>query len=42
MNAKHKQTNCKVTGKKIPIVFNFGKMPIANEFSKIVSQKNFY
>ena len=27
-----KFTKCKVTNKKIPVIFNFGKMPIANGF----------
>lgn len=37
-----KTTNCKITGEKIPILFNFGKMPIANSFSKTVSMKGSY
>ena len=37
-----KMTNCKITGEKIPILFNFGKMPIANSFSKTVSMKGSY
>ena len=35
-------TKCKVTGQKIPVIFNFGKMPIANNFSKKVNKKNLY
>lgn len=42
MPLKSKSTKCKVTGQKIPIIFNFGKMPIANNFSKIVNKKNLY
>ena len=42
MSLKNQYTTCKVTGKKIPIVFNFGKMPIANNFSKTVNKKNLY
>ena len=37
-----KYTKCKVTGQKIPIIFNFGKMPIANNFSKKVDKKDLY
>ena len=37
-----KMTNCKITGEKIPVLFNFGKMPIANSFSKTVSMKGSY
>ena len=39
---KKKYTKCKVTGQKIPIIFNYGKMPIANNFSKKVDKKNLY
>ena len=42
MTLKLQQTKCKITGEKIPIVFNFGKMPIANNFSRVVNKKNFY
>ena len=35
-------TKCKVTGEKIPVIFNFGKMPIANNFSKNYTKKNLY
>tara|TARA_B100000900_G_scaffold395643_1_gene394221 strand:- start:1217 stop:2446 length:1230 start_codon:yes stop_codon:yes gene_type:complete len=42
MSLKAQFTKCKVTGKKIPIVFNFGKMPIANNFSKKLDKKNLY
>ena len=42
MSLKTQFTKCKVTGKKIPIIFNFGKMPIANNFSNMVDKKNLY
>ena len=42
MPLKLQKTKCKITGEKIPVVFNFGKMPIANNFSKVVSKKNYY
>ncbi len=42
MSLKTKFTKCKVTGQKIPVIFNFGKMPIANNFSKKVDKKNLY
>ena len=42
MQQKLGYTNCKITNKKIPILFDFGNMPIANSFSKFVSNKNFY
>ena len=42
MSLEFQQTKCKITGEKIPVVFNFGKMPIANNFSRVVSKKNFY
>ena len=42
MSIKPKFTKCKVTGQKIPIIFNFGKMPIANNFSKTVDKKGLY
>ena len=42
MSLKLKFTKCRVTGQKIPIIFNFGKMPIANNFSKKVDKKNLY
>ena len=39
-----KYCNCKVTGKKIPIILNYGSMPIANDFSKVIkiNKKNNY
>ena len=42
MSLKTQFTKCKVTGQKIPIIFNFGKMPIANNFSNKVDKKNLY
>ncbi len=42
MSLKKEQTICKISGNKIPVIFNFGKMPIANSFSKVVNKKNFY
>jgi methylation protein EvaC len=42
MSISRQFTKCKVTGQKIPIIFNFGKMPIANNFSTIVDKKNLY
>ena len=42
MSLKTQFTKCKVTGQKIPIIFNFGKMPIANNFSNKVDKKNMY
>ena len=42
MPLKTQFTKCKVTGQKIPVIFNFGKMPIANNFSKKVDKKNLY
>ena len=42
MSLKTKFTKCKVTGQKIPIIFNFGRMPIANNFSNKVDKKNLY
>ena len=42
MPLKTQYTKCKVTGQKIPVIFNFGKMPIANSFSKKVDKKNLY
>tara|TARA_X000000950_G_C13917274_1_gene661626 strand:- start:4814 stop:6043 length:1230 start_codon:yes stop_codon:yes gene_type:complete len=42
MSLKMEFTKCKVTGQKIPVIFNFGKMPIANNFSKKVNKKNLY
>ena len=42
MSLKTQFTKCKVTGQKIPVIFNFGKMPIANSFSKKVDKKNLY
>lgn len=42
MPLKTQFTKCKVTGKKIPVIFNFGKMPIANNFSKKLDKKNLY
>ena len=42
MIQKNKYTKCRVTGQKIPIIINFGKMPIANNFSQNVDKKNFY
>jgi len=41
MSLKTQYTKCKVTGQKIPVIFNFGKMPIANNFSKKVDKKHF-
>ena len=41
MSLKTQYTKCKVTGQKIPVIFNFGKMPIANNFSKKVDKKYF-
>ena len=37
-----KYSKCKVTGKKIPIIFSYGKMPIANDFSKKTKLKDYY
>ena len=37
-----KNCKCRVTGKKIPIIFNYGNMPIANNFSEKVSKKDDY
>lgn len=42
MQLNSKFTKCKITGQKIPVIFNFGKMPIANNFSKSVDLKNLY
>ena len=42
MKLKNKFTKCKVTGQKIPVVFNFGRMPIANNFSKNLDKRNMY
>ena len=42
MSQKKQFTKCKVTGQKIPVIFNFGKMPIANSFSKKVDKRNLY
>jgi len=42
MPLKRQFTKCKFTGQKIPIIFNFGKMPIANNFSKNLDKKNLY
>ena len=42
MSIKIQQTKCKITGDKIPVLFNFGKMPIANNFSRAVNMKNSY
>ncbi len=42
MSLKKNYTKCKVTGEKIPIIFNFGKMPIANNFSNKIDKKNMY
>ena len=42
MSLKTQYTKCKVTGQKIPIIFNFGKMPIANNFSKNHTKQNLY
>jgi len=42
MSLKTQFTKCKVTGQKIPIIFNFGKMPIANNFSNKIDKKNMY
>ena len=37
-----KFTKCRVTGQKIPIIFNYGKMPIANNFSRSFNKKGMY
>ena len=37
-----KHCKCKVTGEKIPIILNYGDMPIANDFSKKINKKNNY
>ncbi len=37
-----KFSKCKVTGKKIPIIFSYGKMPIANDFSKKTKLRDYY
>ena len=42
MSVKTQLTKCKITGEKIPVLFNFGKMPIANNFSKVVNMENSY
>ena len=42
MSLKKQFTKCKVTGQKVPIIFNFGKMPIANNFSNTFIKKNLY
>ena len=42
MSLKKQFTKCKVTGQKVPIIFNFGKMPIANNFSNTFDKKNLY
>ena len=42
MQIKPKLTKCRVTGEKIPILYNFGKMPIANNFTNSLDNKNFY
>ena len=42
MPIKLKFTNCKVTGQKIPVVFNFGKMPIANNFFFFFDKRHLY
>ena len=42
MSIKIQQTKCKITGEKIPVLFNFGKMPIANNFSRVVNMKDSY
>ncbi len=42
MSLKSEFTKCKITEQKIPVVFNFGKMPIANNFTKKVDNKNLY
>lgn len=42
MSVIREYTKCKATGEKIPVLFNFGNMPIANNFSKKVEKKNMY
>jgi len=42
MPINKRYTKCKVTGEKIPVIFNFGKMPIANNFSKNHTKQNLY
>ena len=37
-----KYSKCKVTGKKIPIIFSYGKMPIANDFSRKTRKRDYY
>jgi len=42
MSLKSEFTKCKITEQKIPVVFNFGKTPIANNFTKKVDKKSLY
>ena len=37
-----KHCKCKITGEKIPVILNYGDMPIANDFSKKINKKNNY
>ena len=37
-----KYCKCNITGKKIPIIFSYGSMPIANDFSKKINKKKNY
>ena len=37
-----KYCKCKITKEKIPIILNYGDMPIANSFSKKINTKNNY
>jgi methylation protein EvaC len=37
-----KYCKCRITGEKIPVVFSYGDMPIANYFSKKINKKNNY
>jgi methylation protein EvaC len=37
-----KYCKCKITGKKIPIILNYGDMPISNDFAKKVNKKKCY
>ena len=38
----NKYSKCFLTGKKIPRIIEFGKMPIANEFHKSKKDKVYY
>ena len=37
-----KYCKCNITGKKIPIILNYGDMPISNDFAKKVNNKKCY